>query len=91
MPATEPAPSGTCWAYAAQPVPTRPAAGSAAAVMGALDDELLITLEDMLLAPLETELAVELASSFEHAAVPMTATAVRPSAAIALRCAEFMT
>src|ERR1700712_334898 len=46
MPATEPGPSGTCLAYAAQLLPTRPEAGSAAPVMGALDDELLITLED---------------------------------------------
>jgi hypothetical protein len=39
----------------------------------------------MLLAPLDTELAVELASSFEHAEVPRTATTVRPAAANALR------
>jgi hypothetical protein len=51
---------------------------------GALE-VLLITLEEMLLALLETELAVELASSLEQAAVPRTANAVRPTAATALR------
>jgi hypothetical protein len=51
---------------------------------GALEEE-LITLEEMLLAPLDTELAVLLAVSLEHAAVPRMATAVRPAAAKALR------
>jgi hypothetical protein len=51
---------------------------------GVLDDE-LITLEETLLAPLDTELAVLLAVSLEHADVPRMATAVRPAAANALR------
>jgi hypothetical protein len=51
---------------------------------GALD-ELLTTLEDTLLALLDTSLAVELASSFEHAEVPRMATTVRPAAATAVR------
>src|SRR4051812_48120340 len=84
MPATEPGPSGTCLAYAAQLLPTRPEAGSAAAVMGALE-ELLIALEEMLLALLDTELAVLLASSLEQADAPRMATAVRPTAATVLR------
>jgi hypothetical protein len=51
---------------------------------GALDEE-LITLEEMLLAPLDTELAVLLAVSLEHAEAPRMATVVRPAAANALR------
>jgi hypothetical protein len=51
---------------------------------GALDDELM-TLEETLLALLDTPLAVSLALSPEQADVPKTATAVRPAAANALR------
>jgi hypothetical protein len=51
---------------------------------GALD-ELLSALEEMLLALLDTPLAVSLAASFEHAVIPRTATAVSPAAANALR------
>ncbi|WP_369832329.1 hypothetical protein [Mycobacterium sp. AT1] len=46
---------------------------------------LLITLEDMLLASLETLLAVLLAVSLEQADVPRMAAAARPAAAKALR------
>jgi hypothetical protein len=53
--------------------------------------ELLATLEEMLLALLDTELAASVAASFEHAETPSTATAARPAAAKALRCVEFMT
>ncbi|BBZ27929.1 hypothetical protein MMAD_22240 [Mycolicibacterium madagascariense] len=49
---------------------------------GALD-ELLSTLDEMLLALLDTPLAVWLAVSLEQAEVPRTATAVRPAAASA--------
>jgi hypothetical protein len=45
----------------------------------------LATLEEMLLALLDTPLAVSLAVSLEHADVPRMATAVRPAAAKALR------
>jgi hypothetical protein len=51
---------------------------------GAVDDE-LTTLEERLLALLETPLAVSLALSPEQAEVERTATAVRPAAASALR------
>jgi hypothetical protein len=51
----------------------------------ALEVVLLATLEEMLLAPLDAELAVLLPVSLEHAEVPRMATAVRPAAANALR------
>jgi hypothetical protein len=50
---------------------------------GALD-VLVITLEEMLLALLDTPLAVSLALSLEQADVPRMATAVSPAAASAL-------
>ena len=59
--------------------------------MGALDVLLLITLEETLLALLETSLAVSLAVLLEHADAPRMATAVRPAAAKALRWVWFMT
>ncbi|BDX33078.1 hypothetical protein TUM20985_36250 [Mycobacterium antarcticum] len=63
-------------------MPTRSAAGSAAAVIaGALEEVLLTTLEETLLALLVASLAV----SLEHAEVPRMATAVRPAAVKALR------
>ena len=73
MPVTEPGPVGTCSAYAAQPVPTRFAAGSAIAlVVGAAAEVEVIS------ATVELVVAASDAESFEHAAAPNTATAAQP-------------
>src|ERR1700687_3083613 len=77
MPATEPGPLGTCSAYVAQPAPTRLAAGSALAVVGAAegDMELLVATE---------ELVADELLSFEHPDTPSTASAARLAAESAL-------
>jgi hypothetical protein len=73
MPVTEPGPVGTCFAYPAQPVPTRSVAGPAIAVGDGAAAPLLVLLEA----------AVE--ESFEHAARLKMATALKPAAAIFVR------
>jgi hypothetical protein len=86
MPVTEPGPDGTCSAYAAQLVPTRLAAGSAAALDGA-DDVALSAADD---AALVADDALLDDSSLEHAAAPNTANALRPAAARALRWTVYL-
>ena len=78
MPETEPGPLGTCPAYAAQLAPTRSAAGSALAV-GA--EVVIATLDEVAALLLEAS-GLE---SFEQAATPRSATALRPAAVSALR------
>src|SRR6478609_4534002 len=59
IPATEPGPSGTCLAYAAQPEPTRLAAGSAAAFVVDVAAELDSDVADAELSELDDELSLE--------------------------------
>jgi hypothetical protein len=81
MPETEPAPDGTCSAYAAQLAPTRSAAGSAIAAGDGTGG--VIAMLDELGAALPPDAsAVE---SFEHAAAPKIATALKAAAANFLR------
>jgi hypothetical protein len=80
MPATEPGPLGTFCAYAAQPFPTRSAAGSAIALVMAGAELVMAALEEVLADVLEAGVVV-----LEQAEAPSIATALRPAAAIALR------
>ena len=64
---------GTCCAYAAQPVPTRPAAGLAAAVVVAMELDIVAAL---LFADDEDD---DVVLVLEHAARPISATAETPA------------
>jgi hypothetical protein len=81
MPATEPGPLGTFSAYPAQPVPTRSAAGSAIAA-GDGAGGVIARLDELGAALPPDASAVE---SFEHAATPKIATALKAAAANFLR------
>jgi hypothetical protein len=82
MPVTEPGPLGTFSAYPAQPVPTKSAAGSAAAFAEGAAEVMACELDESVEAlPLDASVAFPL----EHAATPKIATALRPVAASALR------
>jgi hypothetical protein len=80
MPATEPGPDGTCSAYPAQPLPTRSAAGSAAALVEGEAEAVVAAALDEVVLSLLLEASVE--EPLEHAATPKIATALRPAAAI---------
>ena len=78
IPVTEPGPDGTCWAYAAHPVPMR----SAAALVGAGAAAVLVSAAAADVADV-SDAPVLLPP--EHAAAPKIATAARPATAADFR------